>query len=113
MGYRCANSGELARLRHPIVPKKSIPKWNAEATNLLKGELKRRGIGYKKLALLLLAIDVVESERSITSKLSRGGFPFTFYLQCMKAIGRSSVTINLADLDISVEPKKPLLRRGT
>ena len=79
---------------------KHTPMWSAAAANLLKGELKIRGIRYSKLVTLLKGIDVIESERTITNKLSRGGFSFVFYLQCMKALGRATVTINLADLDV-------------
>ena len=86
--------------------KRIHPKWSTEASRLLKGELKRRGVSYKKLALLLGAIDLVETEPSITKKLSRGGFTFAFYLQCMKAIGHSSITIRLDDLDVGSRPAK-------
>lgn len=86
--------------------KRIHPKWSAEATALVKAELKRRGVTYGKLVTLLLAIDVVESVPSITNKLSRGGFTFVFYLQCMKALGYSSVTIRLDDLNVGSKPVK-------
>lgn len=62
--------------------------WNLEARKVLRMELARRDIGYKKLALLLEKIYISETERSISNKMSRGSFSFAFFLQCMKALGR-------------------------
>ena len=92
-------------MRFTNVTKKSIPRWNAAAANLVKAHLKLRGVTYAGLSDKLKAIDVLESDRGIANKLSRGGFPFTFYLQCMKALGQSSVTINLTELGVNTESK--------
>lgn len=92
-------------MRFTNVTKKTIPRWNAAAANLVKAHLKLRGITYARLSDKLKAIDVFESDRGIANKLSRGGFPFTFYLQCMKALGHSAVTIDLTKLDIDTESK--------
>jgi hypothetical protein len=113
MGYCCgANFGEATPHCPLVMPKvlstKHTPKWSAAAANLIKGELGHRGLHYRQLVTLLERINVFENERSITNKLSRGGFTFVFYLQCMKALGRTSVTINLAELDVgTVSPVKP------
>ena len=56
------------------------------AKNVLKGELKRRGITYAKLAERLAKIGVHETERNLNNKISRGGFSAAFLLQCMLAI---------------------------
>ena len=69
--------------------------WNLEARRILKAELARKDIGYKKLSQLLGAIDVEETESSIRNKMSRGGFSFAFFLQCMKAINVVEIRINL------------------
>lgn len=61
--------------------------WNLEARRILRAELARRDVSYKRLALMLEQIGVEETQRSITNKLSRGSFSFVFFLQCMKAIG--------------------------
>jgi hypothetical protein len=109
MGYCGSNFGDATAHCPLVMPKvlstKHSPKWSAAAANLLKGELKHRGLRYRHLVTLLESIAVIENERSITNKLSRGGFTFVFYLQCMKAIGRTSVTINLAELGIDTESK--------
>ena len=56
------------------------------AKNILKGELKRRGITYAMLAERLAKIGVTETERNLNNKISRGGFSAAFLLQCMLAI---------------------------
>jgi hypothetical protein len=56
-------------------------------------------MGYKQLAVLLEGIGVEETERSIASKISRGAFTFAFFLQCMKALGRPAVHIDLTDIN--------------
>lgn len=64
------------------------------AKNLLKGELKRRGGTYEQLAKKLEAVGVVESERNLCNKISRGGFSAAFLLQCLAAIGASSLHLD-------------------
>jgi hypothetical protein len=66
--------------------------WHLEAKRLLRLELKRHHVGYKKLAELLNAIGVSETERSIANKMARGTFSFVFYLQCLKAMGAGSTS---------------------
>jgi Domain of unknown function (DUF6471) len=60
---------------------------------LLKGELKRRGITYAGLAEKLAEIGVVENERNLNNKISRGGFTAAFLLQCLTVIGISDLRI--------------------
>ena len=43
------------------------------AKNILKGELKRRGITYAQLAERLAKIGVKETERNLNNKISRAG----------------------------------------
>ncbi|MFN3512722.1 MAG: DUF6471 domain-containing protein [Phenylobacterium sp.] len=61
--------------------------WTLRAKNLLKAELKRRGVSYRELAEKLTAMGIPESERNIANKISRGGFTAAFMLQCLQAIG--------------------------
>lgn len=65
--------------------------FETRAKNLLKGELKRRGITYAQLAEKLAQIGVTENERNLNNKISRGGFTAAFLLQCLEAIGVSSL----------------------
>lgn len=68
--------------------------YETRAKNLLKGELKRRGITYAGLAERLATIGVVENERNLNNKISRGGFTAAFLLQCLEAIGSKSVHLD-------------------
>lgn len=61
--------------------------FEEKAKNLLKSELKRRGIGYRELSEKLTAIGAVETERNLANKISRGGFTAAFFIQCLSAIG--------------------------
>lgn len=61
--------------------------WETRAKNLLKAELKRRGLGYSDLVEKLADMQIRETERNLTNKISRGGFSAAFFLQCMAAIG--------------------------
>ncbi len=60
---------------------------------MLKGELKRRGVTYAQLAEALAGIGVHETERNLTNKISRGGFSAAFLLQCMAAVGVTSLNL--------------------
>ena len=68
--------------------------WQRQATNLLKAELTRRGIGYDQLSEKLGAIDVEETANAINVKINRGSFSFVFFLQVMKAIGAKNLRID-------------------
>jgi hypothetical protein len=68
--------------------------YETHAKNLLKGELKRRGITYAQLAQKLAEIGVSENERNLNNKISRGGFTAAFLLQCLNAIGATSFSVS-------------------
>jgi hypothetical protein len=61
--------------------------YEEKAKNLLKAELKRTAITYAGLVEKLAGIGVVETERNVANKISRGGFTAAFMLQCLTAIG--------------------------
>jgi hypothetical protein len=65
--------------------------FETKVKNLLKGELKRRGITYAQLAAKLADIGVQETERNLNNKISRGGFTAAFLVQCLEAIGCRTV----------------------
>jgi len=60
--------------------------WEARAANLLKAELKRKGVTYSQLVEKLGEIGVAEKEVNVRNKLSRGKFTAAFLLQCLEAI---------------------------
>lgn len=69
------------------MPKHSTDaEWSDKAKNLLRSELKRKGVTYAQLSDLLYKIDVNENEKNIANKISRGVFTMAFFLQCMSAI---------------------------
>ena len=68
--------------------------WETKVKQLLKGELKRRGVTYAQLVEYLGEIGVVDSEPNIRNKLARGKFTAVFLLQCLEAIGASSLRLS-------------------
>ena len=67
--------------------------WEDRAANLLKAELKRKGLTYAQLAEKLEAVGVSDSERNIRNKISRGKFTAAFLLACLDAIGVSELRL--------------------
>lgn len=68
--------------------------YETKAKNLLKGELKRKGVTYAQLAEKLAAMDIHETERNLNNKISRGGFSAAFLLQCLNAIGSETLHLH-------------------
>jgi hypothetical protein len=67
--------------------------YEAKAKNLLKGELKRRGLIYAQLVEKLATLGIEENERNLTNKISRSGFTAAFFLQCLEAIGSTELRL--------------------
>lgn len=80
-------------MRGILMPKN--PEWEQRVKGLLKAELKKRGVGYRELAEKLTAMGIPETERNIANKISRGGFTAAFLLECLSAIG--CTTLRLED----------------
>lgn len=68
--------------------------YEAKAKNLLKAELKRKGMTYAQLAERLAEIGVQENERNLNNKISRGGFSAAFLIQCLEVIGVRDVRLD-------------------
>ena len=68
--------------------------WEARAANLLKAELKRKGVTYAQLVERLGEIGVVEKEVNVRNKLSRGKFTAAFLLACMEAMGVEKLNLD-------------------
>ena len=66
--------------------KSSRRNWDHIAANILKNELKRQKITYEDLCKCLTKIRVDETIASVSNKINRGTFSFSFFIQCMKAI---------------------------
>ena len=67
--------------------------WENQVKGLLKAELKKRGVTYAQLVDKLADIGVSETEPNIRNKLARGKFTAVFLIQCLEAIGVSSIQI--------------------
>ena len=67
--------------------------YEDRAKNILKGELKRRGITYAQLAERLKTLGASENERNLANKISRGSFTAAFFMMCMDVIGVNSVSL--------------------
>ncbi|QBN19360.1 DUF6471 domain-containing protein [Flavobacterium nackdongense] len=81
--------------------------WNDKAKRLLKSELVRRGISNADLANLLEQIGIEETKSSIDSKICRGTFSASFFLQCLTVIGCEKIEIVEYEnqLSIAAEPQ--------
>ena len=68
--------------------------WEMKAANLLKAELKRKGVTYAGLVERLAALGVEEKEVNVRNKLSRGKFTAAFMMQCLVAVDVSTLSIS-------------------
>lgn len=71
----------------------AIAPYEKRAKNILKAELKRRGITYAELAEKLKTVGANENERNIANKISRGSFTAAFFMMCMDVIGANNVAL--------------------
>lgn len=60
---------------------------NDKVKRLLKSELVKRGVSTSDLVFLLNQQGLNETQSSVNSKISRGTFSATFFLQCLSVIG--------------------------
>ncbi len=81
--------------------------WNEKAKRLLKSELVKRGVSNSDLVLMLKEIGIEETKASIDSKISRGKFSASFFLQCLTVIGCPKIEIDHYEnhqLSIAADP---------
>jgi hypothetical protein len=74
--------------------------WDAHARLILKAEIVRRGMTYDRLAERMQAMGLAETPRAIANKMSRGTFSFVFFLQCMRALEATTVTLAVPDVKL-------------
>ena len=67
--------------------------WELMAANILKAELKRKGVTYSQLVEKLAALGISEKEVNVRNKLSRGKFTAAFLIQCLSAIGVTALQL--------------------
>lgn len=68
--------------------------WNKLASNILKSELKKRGLIYEQLVEKLKAIGIEEKSSALKLKINRGAFQFSFFLQCALALGIKNLRLD-------------------
>jgi hypothetical protein len=68
--------------------------WEDRVKGLLKAELKRRNVTYSDLVGKLADLGIMDSEPNIRNKISRGKFTAVFFVQCLEAIGASSLRLS-------------------
>jgi hypothetical protein len=73
---------------------KTPKEWEDQTKGLLKAELKRRNVTYQGLVEKLAEIGVKETEPNVRNKLARGKFTAVFLVQCLEAIGASSLRLS-------------------
>jgi hypothetical protein len=67
--------------------------WNEKVKRILKSELVKRGVSTEELTILLNEIGNAETKSSVDSKISRGTFSASFFMQCMFVIGCKKIEI--------------------
>ena len=60
--------------------------WEAKAANILKSQLKLKGVSYAQLAEL-----IGDKEPNVRNKLSRGKFSAAYFLEALTSLGVSSI----------------------
>jgi hypothetical protein len=68
--------------------------WVAYTKGLLRAEMVKRGVNYKGLVEKLAAVGVKDSEANLRNKISRGGFTASFMVQCLKAMGATTLRLD-------------------
>ena len=67
--------------------------WVAMTKGLLRAEMVKRGIGYTGLVEKLGALGIRETEANLRNKISRGGFTGAFLIQCLIAMGVTTLRL--------------------
>ena len=79
---------------------------NDKVKRLLKSELMKRGISNSDLVFLLNEQGLNETQSGITSKIGRGTFSASFFLQCLSVIGCTKFELEdfASNLSLVTEP---------
>lgn len=67
--------------------------WNNKVKRLLKSELVKRGLSTEDLTNLLNENGCTETKSSVDSKISRGTFSASFFMQSLYVIGCTKIEI--------------------
>lgn len=67
--------------------------WEERAKGILRAEMARKSITYAQLIDLLAEKGIEDNERNLRNKVSRGKFTAGFLLQCLSALGCTSLQL--------------------
>ena len=70
-----------------------MSEWNNKVKRILKSELVKRGLSTEDLTTLLNENGCTETKSSVDSKISRGTFSASFFMQCLYVIGCAKIEI--------------------
>lgn len=73
---------------------KSNNQWVNLVKGVLRAEMARRGMTYEQLTEKLAEVGVTDTAVNIRNKVARGGFSAVFFVQCLKAMGCSTIRID-------------------
>lgn len=69
-----------------------------ESVRIVRAEMTRRGVTYEELCRLLHSAGVVvESQSQLRRKIARGTFSFSFFLDVMRAMSVSTISLEPID----------------
>jgi hypothetical protein len=85
--------------------------WNNHTKRLLKAELVKRGISIEDLTKKLNDAGIHETKSSINSKISRGTFSASFFLQCLNVIGCKNFIVE-TPYSLAAEPFVEYSKQG-
>ena len=83
-----------------------VEEWADSPRRFLRLEMTRQNLSFADLAARLGDIRIVENERNLRNKIARGSFSATFFLQCLVAMGVSSL-----DFSRELWPHQSYIRR--
>ncbi len=69
--------------------------WHKMVKGILRAEMTRRGISYEGLASKLGEQGIMVTAVNLRNKVARGGFSAVFFVQCLVALG--CTTLHLGD----------------
>lgn len=75
--------------------------WSKIVTKIIKAELAKRGVDYPALVQKLHEINVDISVEDLRGRMSRGTFSAALFVQCLRALGVSSLPIEESYFDRS------------
>lgn len=73
---------------------KSDDRWINLVKGILRAEMTRRSITYDDLSDRLRELGINDTAVNIRNKVARGGFSAVFFVQCLEAIGVTTLRLD-------------------